>query len=207
MAWAPSYATPNELGALVRIGDTLDDAQMELALATASRAIDHTTHRQFGQLAAVEDRYYTARWNRSLRRWVVEIDDLMTSLGLVVKVDSLDDGTYPDTVDAGSVRLRPVNAAAKDRPWTEIVVHPESTVQPTGLDAGVQVTARWGWFAVPRTIKEATLLQASRILARRDAPFGVAGSPEAGSEVRLLARLDPDVAVAVAPYRRWWGAR
>ena len=71
----------------------------------------------------------------------------------------------------------------------------------------MKVTARWGWAAVPSTIKQATLLQASRLLARRDAPFGIAGSPDVGSEIRLLARVDPDVAVAVAPYRRWWGAK
>ena len=53
-----------------------------------------------------------------------------------------------------------------------------------------------------RDRQEATLLQASRLAARRDSPFGVAGSPDAGSEMRLLARVDPDVAVALEPYRR-----
>jgi hypothetical protein len=66
----------------------------------------------------------------------------------------------------------------------------------------VRVTALWGWSAVPPAIEQATLLQASRLLIRRDSPYGVAGSPEAGTEIRLLARLDPDVDVAVAPYRR-----
>lgn len=206
MAWAPDYASTGELAALVRIGDTLDDAHLALAIAAASRAIDHTTNRQFGQLAAVEDRYYTARWDRQACRWVVSIDDLMVSAGLVVKVDGLDDGTYPDVIAAGSVRLGPVNAAAKGRPWTELVIWSDASVQPTGLEAGVQVTARWGWSSVPTAIKQACLMQASRLLARRDAPFGIAGSPEVGSEMRLLARLDPDVSVAVAPYRRWWGA-
>jgi hypothetical protein len=206
MAWAPAYASTSELASLVRIGDTADDAQLALALEAASRAIDHTTGRQFGLLAAVEARYYAARWDSSTYRWAVEIDDLMTTTGLIVKVDSLDDATYPDTVTASYVRRWPVNAAAKGRPWTRLAIHQDSNVQPTGLEAGVEVTARWGWTSVPATVKQACLMQASRLLARRDSPFGVAGSPEVGSEMRLLARLDPDVAVAVAPYRRWWGA-
>jgi len=45
--------------------------------------------------------------------------------------------------------------------------------------------------------KVATVLQANRLLKRRHAPFGVAGSPELGSELRLLARVDPDVAVSL----------
>jgi hypothetical protein len=43
-------------------------------------------------------------------------------------------------------------------------------------------------------------MQASRLLSRRDAPFGIAGSPEMGSEMRLLAKLDPDVDLLVQPY-------
>lgn len=48
---------------------------------------------------------------------------------------------------------------------------------------------------VPKPVSIATKLQASRWYKRRDAPFGVAGSPELGSELRLLPKLDPDVEV------------
>jgi hypothetical protein len=204
--WAPDYADTSELASLVRVGDVIDDAQLALALSTASRSIDHACGRQFGLLGAVEARYYSARWDPPRCRWVVPIDDLMTATGLVVAVDTLDDLTYAGTVDNAYVQKGPINAAAKGRPWTELVVHRTSSVQPTWTENAVKVTARWGWSSVPTTIKQAALLQASRVLARRDSPFGVAGSPEIGSELRLLARLDPDVAVAVAPYRRWWGA-
>jgi hypothetical protein len=64
----------------------------------------------------------------------------------------------------------------------------------------------WGWDAVPDAVKEATLLQGSRLDFRRVAPAGVAGSPETGSEVRLLARVDPDVAVSLKDFIRWWAA-
>ncbi|NIL59971.1 phage gp6-like head-tail connector protein, partial [Salinispora arenicola] len=69
------------------------------------------------------------------------------------------------------------------------------------------ITAPWGWPAIPTAVVLATQLQASRLLTRRDSPYGVAGSPQDGSEMRLLARVDPDVEVVLRPYvRHWWAA-
>lgn len=204
MTWAPDYCTSAELKNFVRIGDADDDVQVALAVTAASRAVDRATNRQFGQSAAPEDRFYTAVWDRKLCRWTIRIDDLMTVTGLTVHYDGDDSGDYADMID--EYQLRPVNAAADGRPWTEIVVRPASTTIPGGTEGGVEVHGTFGWSAVPTTIKQATLLQASRFLSRRDSPFGVAGSPDNGSELRLLPKLDPDVALTVRPYYRWWGA-
>jgi hypothetical protein len=116
----------------------------------------------------------------------------MSTTDLAVAVATDDDrDDYADNVITG-YDLEPINALAEGRPWTELWVRSTSAVQPTCLEHGVRVTALWGWSAVPPAIEEACLLQASRLLSRRDSPLGVAGSPEAGSEVR--------------PYRRVWGA-
>ena len=207
MAWAPDYATAEELAAFVRISDTDDDAQLSLAIAAASRTIDGPSgcSRQFGQVDAAVARYYTARWDRHMCRWVVDIDDLMSTSGLEVAVALDTDLDYTDGTITG-YDLLPINAAADGRPWTQLAVRFTSSVQPNCTEHGVRITALWGWSAVPDAIKEACLLQASRLVSRRDSPYGVAGSPQAGSEVRLLAKLDPDVAVALRPYRRVWGA-
>lgn len=199
MAWAPNYATTDDLRAYLAIPDVQDDVELSLALTAASRVIDQTCNRQFGSVSA-EDRYYTARLENN--RWVIDIDDLMTTAGLIISADLSDTGDYSDTVT--EYAMRPINAAAQGRPWTKIVVHPTSENLPNGADGAVEVRAAYGWTAVPDTIRQACLLQASRFFKRKDAPFGVAGSPEMGSEVRLLARIDPDVAVMVQPYVRWW---
>lgn len=204
MAWAPDYCTASELKSFVRIADSQDDAQIALAITAASRAVDRSCNRQFGLLASAEDRYYTAQWSRKLCRWVIDIDDLMTTTGLTVAYDADDDGSFSS--DITEFRLLPVNAAGSNRPWTQIVVHPNSENQPSYTPDNVEVHAQFGWTSVPSPIKQATLLQASRLLARRDSPYGVAGSPDMGNELRLLAKLDPDVEVVVGPYRRWWGA-
>lgn len=200
--WAPDYVDLAEAKAYLRIGDTVDDAQITVAISAASRAIDRATNRQFGLVDAPVPRYYTATRNPKTRRWTIDIADLMTEAGLLVAADLDDDGSYSYPVD--NFDLTPRNAAADGRPWTRIVVHPASTNSPNGQEDAVRVTARFGWTAVPSAIKEACLLQTARMFSRRQAPFGVAGSPELGSEVRLLAKLDPDVAVAVGPFTRWW---
>lgn len=194
MAWAPDYVTDSELKAYLRISDTVDDAQIALAITAASRAVDRHTNRQFGLTAAVEDRTYTARWDSDRCKYVVYVDDFMTEVGLVVEDDA---GTaITDYV------LKPSNSSDKGEPWTHLVLNSGANCREDGL----VVTAKWGWTAVPTTVKQATLLQASRFFKRRDAPFGVAGSPELGSELRLLAKVDPDVAVVLGPYLRWWAA-
>jgi uncharacterized phiE125 gp8 family phage protein len=197
MAWAPDYVTSAELKAYLRISDTDDDAQIALAIAAASRAIDTHAGRQFGSVSPVEERFYTGQWNRRRCRWVVEVDDIMTTVALVVDVEGQAVTEY---------QMEPSNAEFKGKPWTHLVVNPASAVMPTGEQDEVAITGTWGWTAVPSTVKQATLMQASRFFARRQSPYGVAGSPDEGSEMRLLSRVDPDVGVALGPYKRWWAA-
>jgi len=192
MAWAPEYVASADLKAYLRITDTDDDVQIDLAVTAASRAVDRYTNRQFGLLSAPEARKYTARWDKSRCKWVVDIDDLMTNVGLTVAGDAA----------ITDYSLRPTNADLKGKPWTQIVLNSGGN----GREDGVTVTAKFGWSDVPVAIQQATLLQASRLFKRRDAPFGVAGSPEQGSELRLLAKVDADVEVVLGPYRRWWAA-
>jgi hypothetical protein len=203
MAWAPDYATTAELRDFLRITDSDDDTELDLAIAAASRAVDTDTNRQFGVVGSAEERFYTGRWDSHRCRWVVDIDDLMSTTGFAAETQDSDGDTVGSIDD---YFLEPRNAAAKGRPWRLLVVKPDSSFKPTGRQDEVAVTALWGWTAVPDTVKQATLLQASRLFARRNSPYGVAGSPDLGSELRLLARVDPDVSVALRSYRRWWGA-
>lgn len=206
MAWQPVYATKSQLKTKMRIpdADTQDDTELDFALAAASRAIDHATNRQFGSVSPVEARQFTARWDRTWCRYVIDVDDIYSATGLLVAFDDNDDQVYDKSIT--NFRLAPVNEDNKSRPWTQIIVNTASTVQPTKARDAVQVTALWGWTAVPETIKAAALLQAERFFYRREAPFGVAGSPTVGSEIRLLSQVDPDVAVMIRSYRRVWGA-
>lgn len=201
MAWAPDYATTSELKGMLGIpsATTTYDTELALVISAASRAIDHAADRQFGVLSAAAARVYTPRTFTGGRR--VIMDDLMTTTDLVVKADDDGDGVYERTITSAEYRLFPWNAAADGMPWT--ILFPEwGTVFPA-CERSMEITAKWGWTEVPDVVHQACLTQAGRLFKRRDAPFGVAGSLQDGSEIRLLSRLDPDVAVLIASVRRY----
>lgn len=188
--WAPDYATVADLRAYTGIDDEASDSQLAGAITAASRTIDaHCGGRQFGNTVDAEVRTFTAR-DRSYHtgyQTIVDIDDLMTVVDLAVVVDG---------AAVTPARMWPQNAAAKGRPWTRLYLPGAISMEP----AAIEVTGIWGWSAVPETIRQACLLQATRLFKRKDSPFGVAGSPDLGSELRLLAKVDPDVAVVLTDY-------
>lgn len=198
MALFPDYCTLAELRSFVRISDAADtgeDTHLSAAITAASRAIDHTTRRQFGLVAAPAARYYTPYVSDVYGR-VIDIDDLMTTTSLVVKTDLDDDHVYENTITA--YRLWPLNAAGNSKPWTRLAF--DTTASVSGNTGSVEVTASWGWTSVPATVKEAALIQASRFYKRKDSPYGVAGADAMGNSIRLLARVDPDVYTMLLPY-------
>lgn len=188
--WAPDYITLTELKDLIDVGDTVDDVFLSLVPSTVSRAVDRATLRQFGVVSTVEERTYRVRYSRSRGTWRVIIDDLQTTTGLVM----------PNT----SYVLGPENNVLKGKPWT----YADFTEDPTGdVECRTSITALWGWTEVPDAVRLASFLQGNRWSSRKDSPFGIAGSPDQGAELRLLARVDPDVAVSLRDFRRdWWAA-
>jgi hypothetical protein len=64
----------------------------------------------------------------------------------------------------------------------------------------VQITARWGWSFCPPGIEEATLLVATRLFKRKDAPYGVAQFGDIAAV--QIVRTDLDVQELLQPYVR-----
>lgn len=200
MPWAPDYVTADAVADFARVDDDVDDVDYARCATTASRSIDHATHRQFG-LTTSESRFYTPRWSYTRSAWEIETDDFVTVTE--VAIDVLGDDTFSTVVDLSAVRKDPVDAPKEGRPWERFRLRTTAlSSSPVYPHDSVRVTGTFGWASVPVAIEEATLLQASRLAARRDSPYGVAGSPETGSELRLLARLDPDVLTSIKDYVR-----
>jgi hypothetical protein len=190
VSWAPDYATVAELKSYLHVADTDDDVFLALWITTASRNVDDWCGRQFGQVVGVESREYTATLDRQLGCYVAEIDDVQTVASMVV-VDE-------DANEITDYTLGPVNALKKGKPYERIY---------STCGGQLLISATWGWSAVPSAVKLGLFLQASRLAARRDSPYGIAGSPTDGNEVRLLAQLDPDFKTSLKPFRRsWWAA-
>jgi hypothetical protein len=199
-----AYATLAELKGFVGIpeADEADDTTLSLALDAASGQVDAFCDRTFAADAAPTTRLYRASVGGYLN-----VDPIATTTGLTVESDNDGDGVFEVawTLDV-DYRLEPVNAAAAGEPWTRIIALGTQWFPRLPYRPGVQVTAAFGWPGgqPPPAVKNAVLIQASRLWKRKDAPFGVAGSVEFGSEMRLLAKLDPDVETLLRPFRRLW---
>lgn len=186
-----AYATVPEVR--THLGDAvfqkLDLELLERAINAASRAVDHYTGRRFWQDAAPVDRTY-----RPTRTSFAYVDDISTETGLVVATDDDLDGTFETEWTAGTdYLLDPLNVdAAADTPhaWTALRAVGSRRFR-ADIRPSLQVTAQFGWSAVPEEIAEATILKAVALFQRKNAPFGVAGFGEFGA-VRIT-REDSDV--------------
>lgn len=196
MALTNCYTTLAELKASLGITDNVDDTALEAAITAASRMIDDYTERFFyrdGTAQAPVSRYYTPQ-----DIFVLMIDDIYQITE--VAIDAAFDQTYSTVFATSDYLVEPVNAPRKGWPYTRILAT-GSYILPYPLPQSVRVKGIWGWNAVPSEIAMATLLQASRLFARRQSPFGIAGAPDLGV-VRLSSRLDADVEVLCKPFRR-----
>lgn len=205
------YATVDEFKARLRFlpGDTVDDTELERALVTASSEVDHTCSRSFEPAGAAVARFYYPRWDRTLGRWVVDVDDVMTTTDMAVTTWTAADADWTTVVPVADIKFRPVNAASAGRPWTAMVLPSGTSITATGVDETdlVSVTAKYGWTTTPDQVKEATLIQAQRIFQRRDATFGIVSDPAGTEAARLFTSMDVDAVLALRGLIKYWAAR
>jgi hypothetical protein len=165
MAIGDAYATPAELEA--RVG-RVDDGTFAAVLAAASRDLERYCGRQFNKTTTAAARTYHPRHSRS-----VMVDDFHTVTDLAVATDEGDDGTFEIVWASTDYELRPRGGIVDGvTGWPyERVDAVESRVFPcNGYRPQVQVTAQWGWAAVPAAVREATLSAAEQRLAKSPSP-------------------------------------
>jgi hypothetical protein len=167
------------------------DELINNAIRSACRWIDRRTGRRF-----YADQAATARTfpivGQSLYRdgeQVLLVDDIADETGLAVATGRTGAWTVVTGCETG-----PDNALAYGRAVTEIRAG-SGWLPASGR---IQVTARWGWPAVPDEIAQAAQLLAARLYRRKDSPQGVLGSSEWG--VTRVSRVDPDVEALIGPF-------
>jgi hypothetical protein len=193
MAITNGYASLADVKAALRITDSVDDSLLEMAIESASRLIDGYTYRYFYN-AGTATRDFVASDS-----YLTIIDDLI-SLSELKTTDEI--GSEYVTWGSADYQLRPVNGKQDglNVPYTSILSTDDLLFNILGEQALVRVTGVWGWTAVPIAIKQATVIQSSRIYKRLDSPLGVAGFGDLGA-IRVGRSLDPDVEQLVMPYR------
>lgn len=184
--------------------DTSDDAKLQRAINAASRQIDNWCGQRFWQ-----DSTATARAFIASDPYTLDLSDsegIATSTGLVVKLDEADSGSYGTTLAVFiDFLLRPENAAVLTpaRPYTELFMTGATYLFSRSAYGRplIQVTAKWGWPAVPAEVNKACLIQAADLFKAKDAAFGVAGSNDFGV-LRVTSGLHRVAQSLLAPYRR-----
>jgi hypothetical protein len=194
MAITRGYATLAQVKSALRITDSVDDSLLEMAIESASRAIDQYTNRNFYN-AGTAVRYYAP--SNSLN---VLIDDLIS----IVKLESMNDDeqVYDTTWASDDYQLEPLNGITDgfEQPYTNIRAIGDYVYQTLDGEATVKVTGVWGCTAVPIQVTQACVIQSSRIYKRLDSPLGII-SGELGS-MRVGSRIDPDVAQLIDSLRK-----
>lgn len=195
MAIVNGYATLEELEAWTGEKGSSLTPIYEQAVETASRQIDAFCARRFYP-AADEARVFDVAVTGD-----VTIDDATEVTA--VATDDNRDGTFETAWSASDWQaIAPRTYGAEQWPYRRIrAVGSRSWPAPRcgGRVGLVEVTADWGWDTVPDAVHQACLVQASRLLKRRDSPEGVAGFGEFG--VVRVTRVDADVEALLMPYR------
>lgn len=202
MAIVNGYATHEQLMQQMRLppSDVYDAERLELAIAAASRQIDGHCGRRFWQDSEVKVREYIATDHDCLL-----VDDISTATGLIVKVDDTLDGSFETTLSINTdFKLFPLNAAAETpvRPYDEIKLRPTANAFfPVDDDVpSVQITARFGWPAIPDDVVKACLIQAGMLFKADDASLGAIQFADAGVALRMQNRLHPVAEALLEPY-------
>ncbi|MGW5578718.1 hypothetical protein [Micromonospora chokoriensis] len=188
MALGDSYAEVEEFKQNIKISSPALDAQIADSLALASREIEQRTSRQFNKVDTPSAKLYEIHNSSTLL-----VDDFHTTDGLVITVGDR-------TLTTADYVLEPFNGP---HGWPFYRIRARGSFRfPTYYGADlVEVTAAWGWAAVPVEIKQACLALANENLKLvREAVFGVTGTNSAG--FTTYARDNQRVAKWLAPFRR-----
>ena len=196
------YTDVATLASFISVNDSDLDLELESAINAASRQIDAHCGRRFWQDSTVKVREY-----RADDRYILHVDDISTATGLIIKLDTDDDDVFETTVTINTdFVLAPYNAAEEVpvRPYTAIELVDNYTFPTNYRRPGVQVTAKFGWPAVPDAVKQACLIQAKNIY--KASVGSIAGYQVAG-DTGIVVRspnLDFMAMSLLEDFRRGW---
>lgn len=173
-----AYASLQEVRSWLAVADAFDDVELALALGAAEAAIDTHVGYGFSLDANATAKVFRAQW-ASLLDIGVNHCTIGTTSGLIVKTDTDDDGIYETTWAATDYLLEPLNSTGPGgATWPATAISAISDYRfPVGGSGRprVQITARWGWPAVPSRVKMATLLLTAAWHQRRATMTGRSG--------------------------------
>jgi hypothetical protein len=187
MAIVNGYCTLAEVKSALRLTDNADDGLLEKAIESASRRIDGYCNRFFYKTASTAINIYP------INEYLLRMPEDLATNTVTIKIDTTANGTYATTLVQGvDYILEPTNAALRGYPYVHARMVGGATfpLYVTPSFPTCQVTAQWGWNAVPSDVSQACVLLSMRQFARLNAALGVVGFADMALQVRAV---DPDV--------------
>lgn len=187
----------------VQASDPSEDDKIEPARLTAIADVEAFSGRKFTQDAAVSARTY-----RTLDAYYFRLPaghDISTTTGLIVKTDDSGTGTFGTTWTINTdFALEPLDGVGYDGqtgwPYNRLTIVGSRFFYP-GFNRrpNLQITAKWGWAAVPQAVFQAVKLHTATLFKMKDAPFGMTGGDLLGANLRV--QQNPAVAMLLARYQ------
>lgn len=210
------YVTLAELKAWLRIDDDddVDNAELSRAITDASHQIDHLCSQTFPVVDEDTETTIYAQpwWNRDANAWVIDVPviDVDTYGAPAVFLWVEEDFDWTAAVDLAAAPGRPYRPYGGPL-YTQIVLPADANFAGNGTnDAPVNTVKIVGYFglpAVPAGVRQACILQATRIFKRRESAFGMINTLDGSEQTRLTRAMDPDVIAALRGYIKYWAVR
>ena len=195
------YVDKDDLKGMIGLTGSGQDNNIDNAINASSRLIDQITGRHFYKSESVQVKHFTPN-----NEYILDVPDIANTTGLIVQLDTTDDGSHDKTITLDTdFYLKALNVTDMEGdyniPYQKLVILDRRSAERFDPDIvkQVKIPAIWGWDNIPDAIKQATLLQASRLWKRKDSPFSTYGSSETG-EMELFQKMDPDAKTLVRPY-------
>jgi hypothetical protein len=195
------YVDKDDLKGMIGLTGSGQDNNIDNAINASSRLIDQITGRHFYKSESVQVKHFTPN-----NEYILDVPDIANTTGLIVQLDTTDDGSHDKTITLDTdFYLKALNVTDMEGdyniPYQSLVILDRRSSERFDPDIvkQVKITAIWGWENIPDAIKQATLLQASRLWKRKDSPFSTYGSSETG-EMELFQKMDPDAKTLIRPY-------
>ena len=187
------YVDKDDFKAYIGLSGTAQDFNINTAINSACRLIDAVTGRRFNQDSSANAKVFTPKSSLYL-----DVPDISTTTGLIVKLDDNDDGTYETTltintdfiVEPSNPRIIKIDGGTTYyEPYNKITIldtRSSERFDPT-IKNNVQITA--------------TLIQALRYFKRKDTPFNTYGDVNTGVS-ELFSKIDPDVQTLLKAHKK-----
>ena len=193
-----AYASAAEYRAVAGMTDTAKDADILTDLTAVSRYLDGALGRQFTQDTTPVERIYIPASTKDY----IWTDD-MAAAPTLIRIDTDRDGTYSTTLDAADYELWPLNAnrGPEPWPWMKIQLVPWGDRRRFFEGVRVEVTAQYGWPAIPEAVQRATIHLTA--ILRLETPRATRRIPELGEVVEASRDAQTIIKRLTEQYKVW----